>query len=203
MNRFEFFDNIPAIKQADRIKIQWAYVLAKKWHEDQFRDSGERYFEHVRGVATILIDEGFADADMIIFGLLHDILEDTTVPLSMIEQLFGPKIARGILTVSKSYGIEDPLTGFVIKTEKKTKQVYFDGIARGGSRPAIAKCADRLHNLSDLVGNQPDGSRWTNEKRLDTVRETREWILPLAELYAPRFEERLSHLCDEIKAQTQ
>jgi GTP pyrophosphokinase len=198
MDRFEFFDRIPAMTQQKRQRIQWAYILAKKWHEGQTRDGGERYFEHVRGVANILVDHGYTDAAYVILANLHDILEDTTISLSMLERLFGPPIARDILTVSKTYGIEDPLTGFVTHSKKREKQEYFEGIRRNGKRPAVVKCADRIHNLSDLV-DLPPGSRWTPEKRLAQVAETREWILPLAQMYEPRFVEKLTHLCDLIE----
>lgn len=199
MNRFQFFDSIPAMTQQDRQRIHWAYALAKKWHEGQTRDSGERYFEHVRNVASILIAHGYVSADYIILAILHDSLEDTTIPWSMLEQLFGPEITRDILTVSKTYGIEDPLTGFVIHTHKRSKEDYFGGIRRSGKRAAVAKCADRIHNLSDLI-DPPADSRWTREKRLEQVAETREWILPLAEIHEPRFAEKLRHLCALIEA---
>lgn len=200
MDRFEFFDRIPAMPQAKRQQIHWAYALAKRWHDGQVRDTGERYFEHVRGVATILIDHGYAQAEDIVLGMLHDILEDTTVPLSMLECLFGPEIAREIVSVSKTYGIEDPLTGFVIPSPALTKEQYFGKVRRNGVRAVRAKCADRIFNLSDLVVAHPAGSRWTPEKRLAQVAETREWIIPLADLADARFTAKLQQLCDEIEA---
>lgn len=201
MNRFEFFDRIPAMTQSQRQRIHWAYALAKQWHKTQSRDSGERYFEHLRGVANILIDNGYATADHIILAILHDSLEDTSISMTMLEQLFGPELTREIVTVSKSYGVEDPLTGFVIQAVTRTKQEYFDSIKRCGQRAAIAKCADRIHNLSDLI-DPPADSRWTPEKCLDKVAETREWILPLAHLYEPRFAVKLESLCDLIEVKS-
>jgi GTP diphosphokinase / guanosine-3',5'-bis(diphosphate) 3'-diphosphatase len=199
MNRFEFFDRIPAMTQRQRQRIHWAYAIAKQWHKAQSRDSGERYFEHLRDVATILIDNGFKEADYIILAILHDSLEDTYISLSMLEQLFGPEVAREILTVSREYGVEDPLTGMVVKAVHRTKKEYFDSIKRCGRRAAIAKCADRIHNLSDLIDPPPE-SRWTPEKCMEKVSETREWILPLAISYEPRFAAKLEHLCDLIEA---
>ncbi len=202
MNRFEFFDRIPAMTQRERQRIHWAYNLAKKWHDGQARDTGERYFDHVRHVASILIDHGYVDSEHIILAILHDSLEDTYISLSMLEQLFGPELAREILTVSKIYGLEDPLTGFVTHSTARTKPEYFEAIKRCGRRAAVAKCADRIHNLSDLVEEPAPESRWTPEKRLEQVAETREWILPLAKMYEPRFAEELEHLCNmiEVKA---
>jgi guanosine-3',5'-bis(diphosphate) 3'-pyrophosphohydrolase len=202
MNRFEFFDRIPAMPQRQRQLIQWAYIIAKKWHDGQERDSGERYFEHVRGVATILIDHGYVKAPYIILAILHDCPEDTDIPLSMLEKLFGPKTAREILTVSKVYGIEDPLTGFVTHSQKRSPEDYFAGIRRCGERTSIVKCADRIHNLTDLVDSPPD-SDWTPQRRMKQVVETRQWIIPLAHEFEPRFADKLTFFCDLIEARVQ
>jgi GTP pyrophosphokinase len=180
--------------QAKRMRIHWAYDLAKRGHSGQLRDTGERYFEHVRGVANILIDHGYVKADDIILGILHDILEDTTMMLSMLERLFGPEVAREIVSVSKTYGIEDPLTGFVIPSPALSKEQYFGKVLRNGKR------ADRIFNLRDLVKAHPPGSRWTPEKRLKQAEETREWVIPLAEIADSRFVVVLTKLCDEIES---
>ncbi len=198
MNRVKFFTSIPAMPQDQRRLIQWAYFLAKKAHDGHTRDTGERYFEHLRAVALLLIEHGYTEAEYVVLAVLHDSLEDTTVPLSMLEQLFGPRTAREILSLSKVYGLEDPLTGFVELSKKRANQDYFDGIRAAGRRPMIVKCADRIHNLTDLVA-PPPGSRWTPEKRLAQVAETREWILPLAEACEPRFAAQLRHLCEMIE----
>jgi (p)ppGpp synthase/HD superfamily hydrolase len=202
MNRLEFFERVPAMRQNDRQRVQWAYALGKKWHDGQVRDSGVRYFEHVRGVANILIDYGYADAEYLIRAILHDVTEDTTISVSMLEQLFGPETTRGILVLSKSYGIEDPRTGFVIRSPTRTLTEYFAGIKRAGKREVVVKCADRIYNLSDLVDDPPAGSRWTPAKRLKQAGETRKWIIPLAEEHEPRFAEKLIHQCTliELKA---
>jgi guanosine-3',5'-bis(diphosphate) 3'-pyrophosphohydrolase len=199
MNRLEFFDRIPAVPQGQRQRVQWAYTIAKRWHAGQSRDDGQRYFEHVRGVADILIDHGYDEPDDIILALLHDLLEDTYFPVSMLEQLFGPELTREVVAVSKTYGLEDPLTGFIMPTRKPHKEEYFYRVRRNGLRAMRAKCADRIYNLRDLV--QPHGpeSRWTPEKRLAQARETREWIIPLAKDADPQFAVQLEELCQKIE----
>ncbi len=199
MNRRTFFDLIPAMRQRQRLLIQWAYDIAKKWHKDQARDDGTRYFEHLRGVALILIEYGYATWMYIVLAILHDLLEDTEFPVSLLEQIFGQVIAREVLTVSKSYCIEDPLTGFGTRCPVREKAEYFASIERNGKRAALAKCADRIYNLTDLSGDNPP-ERWTPEKRLRQVAETREWIIPLADKFDTRLAARLRHLCDVIEA---
>jgi len=199
MNRLEFFEMIPAMGWADRQRVQWAYALGKKWHKDQIRDSGIRYFEHVRGVATILIEYGYSDAEHLVRAILHDAPEDTTIPVSMLEQLFGSEATRDILFLCKTYGIEDPRTGFVIPSPKRSPREYFAGIKLAGKRVVVVKCADRIYNLSDLTGDVPAGSRWTPAKRLKQAAETRRWIIPLAREFEPRFAEKLDFQCTLIE----
>jgi GTP diphosphokinase / guanosine-3',5'-bis(diphosphate) 3'-diphosphatase len=202
-NRQEFFEGLPPLPQDDRIKVQWAYDIGKMCHQGQYRDDGARYFEHVRAVAQLLIDHGYHSVEYLVIAFLHDTLEDTFLKLSLLEQVFGPEIARGILSVSKSYGVEDPLTGRIHRLPKKSLDEYFGQIKRFGRRAAVVKCADRIENLSDLLNPQPEGSRWTAEKRLKQVKETEEWILPLAEMYEPRFEEKLLGQCETIRKSVQ
>ncbi len=198
MNRYEFFDKIPAMKQNKRRQIQWAYDLSKKYFEGHERDSGERYYNHVVRVAGILIDHGYIKPRYIITGILHDTPEDTYCPLSMLERLFGPRTTRHILSLSKSYCLEDPLTGKLIRCDKKPLAEYFASIKRDGECAIVVKAADRIDNLSDLTADIiPE--RWTPEKRIKQVAETRDWILPLVKNVEPRFEEKLIHLCNVVE----
>ncbi len=197
MDRLTFFSDIPSMPQHQREKILWAYEEGKQWHKGTLRDGGERYFEHVRRVAHYLISHGYVQADFIILAILHDILEDTFFSLSKLERLFGHRIAREILIVSKTYPIEDPLTGTKVRSAKRSREEYFRNI-KLARRPSIAKCADRIDNLADLVAEPSEESRWTPKKRLEYVDETREWIIPLADEYEPRFAEVLRHRCDII-----
>ena len=200
MGRQDFFVTIPPMPQWQRQRVFWAYDLGKQFHRGQFRDDGERYWSHCVAVCQILIDHGYTDYEYLVTALLHDAFEDTWLSLSMTEQLFGPDITRGLMAVSKSYGIEHPVSGRSHRLPKKEKREYFDEIKAMGRRAAVAKCADRIHNLSDLLGPQPEGSRWTTEKRLSQVAETREWILPLAVMFEPRFAEKLEQQCQLIEA---
>lgn len=75
--------------------IEDAYIIAKDAHRDQFRLSGERYFEHVRAVMLIQfvylrIRNPFANAA----ALTHDAPEDSSrYPITRIEQKLGQEVA--------------------------------------------------------------------------------------------------------------
>ncbi len=199
MCRYEFFMRIPALPQAERMLIQWAYSIAKKWHKGQVRDSGEPYFTHPRDAALVLIEEGYVEADALVVALLHDVPEDQWIALSMLERLFGHIVAREIVVLSKSYGIEEPITGTIVRLPKRPMAQCVREIEACGLRPVLVKCADRISNLTDLV-SPPADSPWTPVRRLKKVEETRTHIIPMADRHAPRLAARLRSLCDLIEA---
>ena len=60
--------------------LRKAYRFSSNKHDGQSRESGEPYFNHPLAVADILADMKL-DASCVSVGLLHDVVEDTVVPL--------------------------------------------------------------------------------------------------------------------------
>src|ERR1043165_287431 len=78
---------------ADTELLRRAYVFSAKEHKGQVRKSGEPYLVHPLEVANILADMQL-DAACVATGLLHDIVEDTDIPIETIETYFGKEIAH-------------------------------------------------------------------------------------------------------------
>ena len=76
------------MKESDLKRIREAYDFAERAHSGQLRKSGEPYILHPLAVADILIGMNM-DTTSIIAALLHDVVEDTTVSLDVVEQQFG------------------------------------------------------------------------------------------------------------------
>jgi (p)ppGpp synthase/HD superfamily hydrolase len=77
-DRDSFHRRITCFTEHEFELIDFAYDLAKEAHRGQIRKDGERYFEHARAVALILMDEcKIMDVNMIITTLLHDTVEDS------------------------------------------------------------------------------------------------------------------------------
>lgn len=98
----------PHFSPSDQLDIQLAYCLAKFGHRSQLRKelvNGQavRYFEHVRRVAIVLMDEvKIMDKNMIISALLHDAVEDTEdLTPEVIEHSFGKEVVSMIKLLSK------------------------------------------------------------------------------------------------------
>src|SRR5688572_32205658 len=80
---------------ADRLdveKIRAAYQLALEAHAGQRRASGEEYVSHTVEVTTILAGLRL-DTATLVAGLVHDVLEDTEITISALEERFGREVA--------------------------------------------------------------------------------------------------------------
>jgi guanosine-3',5'-bis(diphosphate) 3'-pyrophosphohydrolase len=127
-------------------RFEQALRYAALGHQGQVRRTGELpYFEHVVAVAWILDRAGF-DEDIVIAGLLHDLVEDTPTTPQDIETRFGRAVAD--------------LVGYC--SEQKTdaagrKRPWIDRkrdhLACMASAPVEARAvilADKLHNLMSI-----------------------------------------------------
>lgn len=175
MNRAGFFALLRGLPYGDLVQIQTAYWLAKNAHRPQApRDNGDRYFEHPRQVAVILIERGYKDKNLVSTALLHDIMEDTNTPPQVIVDLFPNIIWERLYILSKYVLFFDPITGQIHDRIKKPAEKYFEAIAAADAETQLVKVADRLHNVLSMQS-------WTEERRQRYVQETKEYLLPLAE----------------------
>lgn len=153
--------------QVDLARITRAYELAAAAHAGQMRATGEPYVTHCLAVAAILADL-YLDEDSIIAGLLHDVPEDTSVPLETIQKQFGAEVAKLVDGVTKlsqlRLGIE--------QAEAESLRKMFLAMAEE-IRVVLIKLADRLHNMRTLYALPPD-----RQKKI--ARETMELFAPLA-----------------------
>lgn len=156
------------------LELEHAIDFASSAHADQKRLSGEPYINHPIYVANKLISWGM-DIDSVLAGVLHDIVEDTTVSLDKIESLFGGDVAfivDGVTKVSKASADMEDLTNYTPKTKDNLSKLL---IAVGQDiRVLIIKLADRLHNLSTLQYMPP-------EKQQKIARESLEVFGPMAD----------------------
>src|SRR5258708_28514281 len=99
----------PYFGPSDQLDVKLAYCLAKFGHRAQTRKEltdgkPTRYFEHVRRVAIVLMDEmKIMDRDMIIASILHDSIEDCAdLTPELLEHSFGNEVVSMIKLLSKT-----------------------------------------------------------------------------------------------------
>ena len=148
--------------------ITAAYNLANEAHADQKRRSGEPYISHPLNVAKLLVELGM-DSESVEAGLLHDVVEDTSVDLSAIESKFGPGVMRLVDGVTKLTKMQ-----FSSVEEQRAESIRKMLLAMSQDvRVMIIKLCDRLHNMRT-------GDAWPEQKRRDKALETMEVYAPIA-----------------------
>lgn len=149
----------------DRFKIAAGY--SSKKHEGQFRVSGDPYITHPLSVAQILVEWGM-DADTIIAGLLHDVVEDTDTPLEELEEKFGKDIAflvDGVTKVGRARSGMNNLETYLPQTKDNLSKLLM--AVSQDIRVIIVKLADRLHNLRTLDCMPPEKQKKIARESLD------------------------------------
>jgi guanosine-3',5'-bis(diphosphate) 3'-pyrophosphohydrolase len=152
----------------DLAPIEKAYNFAAQYHSGQLRSSGEPYMSHPLAVALILAGMRM-DVVSIETGLLHDIVEDTTVTTADIQKNFGDEVARCVDGVTKLSKIN------FFSAEDRQAESYRKMLLAmvNDIRVIIVKLADRLHNMRTLGYLSP-------ERRERIARETLEIYAPIA-----------------------
>ena len=152
----------------DLAPLEKAFRFALKYHQGQSRDSGEPYMMHPLMVAHILADMRM-DIVAMVTGLLHDVVEDTSVTVDQVRKEFGEEVARcvdGVTKLSKLdfYSAEDRQA----ESFRKMLLAMVEDI-----RVILVKLADRMHNMRTLGYLSP-------ERRERIARETLEIYAPIA-----------------------
>jgi GTP pyrophosphokinase len=184
----------------DRDLIIHAYKYAEKSHENQKRASGEPYITHCIAVAIILAELNVQPV-VVVAGLLHDTVEDTSVTLEDINREFGEEISRLVDGVTKLTHLprvsradqhdaqifnqlssnseeDDSLLDSPLARDRRrdlaNETLRKTFLAMGEDiRVILIKLADRLHNMRTL-GYMPE------KKRHRIAQETLDIFAPLA-----------------------
>jgi (p)ppGpp synthase/HD superfamily hydrolase len=128
------------------IELEKALRWAADCHRGQFRRGSDvPYVEHVAGVAMILDRLGF-DQDVVIAGLLHDVVEDTDATLDQVEARFGPEVAD---TVRQSSEIKTDAQGRK-RPWIDRKRDHLEALAGSPVAARAVVLADKLHNLISI-----------------------------------------------------
>lgn len=145
-----------------------AYVLAEAAHHGQDRRSGDPYISHPVATAVVLLDLGL-DTEALCAALLHDVVEDTSVPLEDIVAKFGQEVALLVDGVTKLGRIT-----FSSMEEEQAENLRKMLLAMSKDvRVMLIKLCDRLHNMRTAHA-------WTEQKRRDKSLETMEVYAPIA-----------------------
>ena len=148
------------------MKIHKAIEFATKSHDGQVRKGTDTpYIVHPFEVALILIQYG-VDEDVICAGLLHDVVEDTSVTLEEIQQLFGDRVAYfvGKRTEKKEKSWEERKQNTILQIKELSNK-----------EELLLLCADKLSNLRSIkadLENLEEEKFWV---RFSRGKESQKW----------------------------
>lgn len=125
-------------------RIDQAYAFAQKAHATQTRFSGDPYFNHVAETALYLAQLGM-DTTVVMAGLLHDTIEDTSVTPEMIEQEFGADVRQLVEGVTKLGHVKY----HGVQRHAESLRKLFAATSQD-VRVMIIKLMDRLNNVRTL-----------------------------------------------------
>ncbi|HWO07247.1 MAG TPA: HD domain-containing protein [Candidatus Paceibacterota bacterium] len=150
--------------------IDRAYDAAQRAFRTHVRDDGEKYFEHLRATALILLVHlRVDDADVIAAALLHDICEDVDGwTHERLTSEFNERVAALVWWLTK------PRQSDSYRTVGDIDRKYHRNLRRAPRKAVMIKLADRLHNLLTIWSQDPARVR-------AKISETKDFIMPLAE----------------------
>lgn len=157
--------NLPSVNEE---LVRKAFELSFEAHKNDFRASGEPYFNHPYEVAMIIAREIPLDDVSVISALLHDVVEDTDFDLQFITKEFGKEVAEIVDGVTKMGGV---FKGQDITQAENYRKLLLSMVK--DVRVILVKFADRLHNMRTLEYVNP-------EKQRRIARETIEIYAPFA-----------------------
>jgi len=153
---------------ADFDLMRKAYELAERSHVGQKRSSGEEYIIHPLNVAATLVKLRM-DADSIMAGFLHDVIEDCDVTPQEIEKEINASVAGIVVGLTKISKIN-----FRTREEGQAENFRKMVVAMAKDiRVVIVKLADRMHNMRTL-------QYVSDTKQKKIARETLDIYVPLA-----------------------
>ena len=131
-------------------KVNLALKVASKAHRDQVRKGTDiPYISHPVAVAMI-ISKYTTDEDVIVAGILHDILEDVQPSFYSETDMrvdFGDKITEIVKDVSEDKAAGEPEKPWIER--KKGYLAHLNNLAN--VEPIIVSAADKIHNLTDML----------------------------------------------------
>ena len=142
----ELTDKVRRNRPGDDLELlRRAYDFAAEQHKGQTRLSGEPYLSHPVEVAHLLADMKL-DVTSLCAALLHDVVEDTKIPIEKISENFGAEVARLVEGVTKISRLD-----LLAPEDRQAENVRKMLLAMVNDvRVVMVKLADRLHNMRTL-----------------------------------------------------
>jgi (p)ppGpp synthase/HD superfamily hydrolase len=146
-------------------RIHDAIVFAARKHDGQVRKGTDiPYIAHPMEVMWILMASDQWNDEVLIAGILHDVLEDTDATEDEVKEKFGDRVLHIIQQESEDKS----------KSWKDRKQAAIDHLAGADDEVKAVCCADKLSNLLSMYADKQECGEvlW---KRFNASKEDIHW----------------------------
>lgn len=176
------------MNEKDLHLLSRAVDFAAKAHAEQRRKDDQKtpYINHCIGVMQILASEGVESVETLCAAVLHDVVEDTSVSLIDVEELFPGKISDIVRAVTDNKKIKS-------KALIKIKQL--ERIPKSSLAAQQVKIADKYYNMTDLVRCVPRG--WSVKKTQGYFVWSKKMVDQIINTALPSMVEKFNHLFNQ------
>lgn len=150
-----------------------AIRLAAKAHDGQYRKGTHLpYIIHPVNVMKTLI-ELECDAEIVAAGILHDLIEDTSIKIEAIESIFGKRVAYLVTGATEVRQQGDGYDGIASWKSRKEHTIRFL-LKEATEDQLLISCADKLDNITAIKDDylKTGESLW---KRFNAGKESQQW----------------------------
>lgn len=132
-------------------RIVKAFEVAYNAHKGQTRKGTIiPYIVHPMDVASILMKAGVGE-EVVLAGLLHDVVEDTPMTIKEVREMFGEEVARLVKGVSEPEELAKKPDEQKRGNWVERKQHTIDFIRTADVKMKILSCADKLSNIRSMI----------------------------------------------------
>lgn len=142
-----------------------AITFAAEKHKFQRRKGYLKipYINHCIKVSEMLTECEESDIDVLIAGVLHDVIEDTETTDKEISQKFGKRVASVVKEVTDNMSL----------SQKERKQLQITKAPNLSDEAKKIKIADKICNIRDILQYPLD---WSDERKLDYIKWSNEVV---------------------------
>lgn len=185
-------DNLNSLPDKDKEFVIEAYKLAERYHWGQERDEGGPYIIHCLRITNNLIEKlGMRKREVLAAALLHDVIEDTKLPLSKVEKIFGEKVACIVADLTREHKDDTEGNKYQRKLRKHKEIIRSDKATR---EIKALDCLDNVRSWALIPRNHPSRGKF---KRW--FKEAKTMYIPLAETVNSKIVDEMRKALEEVK----
>ena len=126
-----------------------AIKFVAETHQGQYRKGTNiPYISHLMNVMKTLCENG-CDKEIIAAGILHDVVEDTSVTIEQVEHLFGKRVANLVSGASEPEHMRNGKDGKTSWRLRKQHTIEFI-LNEATLDQMLVTCADKLDNAESI-----------------------------------------------------